>query len=192
MPVSNYFIKYFLHQVDLLGTYSSDDMDKIKYSLQSIFYECEKILILCIVFALFNQLDYYLITLIVLLSIRLNTGGYHSKSNLGCLLLTFFMFFIAINIFSLVHLSNIIKYMLAFLSLLVILLTAPVLSVQKQKVLTVNITVKKILSFAITTFWFIIFFYKNNTYTVSVLGIIFLQSMQLLFEYMKRGNINEV
>lgn len=186
MPISNQLINYFINKIEQLNTYSQDDMSKIKYSLQSIFYEFEKMAIIFCVFFLLDQADYYLITLMVLLSIRINAGGFHNKTNLGCLFFTFSMFFIAINIFPNLQLNTLMKYILAIGAVLTPIFLAPIFSIEKQSIYRGNTLKNKILSSIFTIFWLMIFFYKNNIYAIPVLGIIVLQNLQLLFEFIRR------
>jgi accessory gene regulator B len=186
MPISNQLIVFLINKIEQLNTYSQDDISKIKYSLQSIFYEIEKIIIIGVIFVLLHRVDYYFITLVVLLSIRMNSGGFHNKTVWGCLLFTFLMFFTAINIFPSLYIHIHIQYLIATISLFITILLSPVLSLQKQNIFKGSTTKKKILSSVITTLWLMIFFYINNRYTVAVLGIILLQNCQLLYEYLKR------
>lgn len=189
MLISNYLIKHFLHRVKQLNIYSKDDIYEIQYSLQSILYEIEKILLLFIIYLLLNQVDYFLITLIVFLSIRINAGGYHSTSSLWCTIYTFIAFAMAINIMPNFNIPLTIKFLCAGFSILISLMLAPMISEQKKEIYSNNIITKKIMILFITILWLGIFLYLNNLYTVPVLGIITLQNSQLLFEYLRRRGI---
>ena len=57
---------------------------KINYGLQCLYLEGSKLLILFLIFYLFNSIDYFLI-LIFLLPIRSLLGGHHCKTYLTCL-----------------------------------------------------------------------------------------------------------
>ena len=188
MPISDFLIRKILNQIRSLNQYNEDDIDMMRYSLQSILWEIEKVIIIFLVFFLFGYQNYFLLTLIVLMSIRVLAGGYHSKTSLSCLLITFLGFFLAIIILPWIPLNNLAIMVLSIFSLIVTLLAAPIRSIEKDAIQSKDRdSQKKITAFIITSIWLIlIFFNKTNIYAFSALWIIVLQNAQLLFEYLRR------
>lgn len=188
MPISDFLIKRILNQIRALNRYEEDDIDMMRYSLQAILWEIEKVIIIFVIFALMGYPIHYLVTLIVLMSIRVFAGGYHSKSSFGCLFITFSGFFLAIYVLPQIPLNNLAILVLSGLSLLVTLLAAPIRSVQKEAVQKKDKDMqKKMTAFVITTIWLILLFInKTNTYAFPALWMIVLQNAQLLFEYLRR------
>ena len=193
MPISNFFIVKILNTVRSLGSYNEDEIDMIRYSLQAILWELEKTVILLLLFTLMGHPDYFLITLITLLSIRVNVGGYHAQTSLGCFIYTFLMFFMSIMVLPLISLNNIGIISISVFSLFVTILAAPICSPEKEAIQGKEKDFnKKLISLFITFIWLVlVYIFKSHTYAPPVLWMIFLQNAQLLLEYVKRreGNV---
>ena len=188
MPISNYFIVKILNRIRLLSIYEEDDIDMMRYSLQAILWEIEKALFLFLLFALMGRYDYFLITLVTLLSIRVNAGGYHAKTSLGCFIFSFLMFFISIMVLPMLSLNSIGIIAISIFSLSVTIVAAPICSPEKQAIQGKEKDLnKKITSLAITLVWLaLVYIFKEHTYAQPVLWMIFLQNAQLLLEYVRR------
>jgi len=186
MPVSNLFIKNILNRIRLLNRYEEEDIDMIRYSLEAILWEVEKIIILVLVFALMGYLDYFLFTCLVVIPIRILAGGYHSQTAIGCLSITFIGFFLAIIVMPKLPLTSGWIIALAVFSLSVTLIAAPMYPLERAALIkTDNNGKKKVLALVITALW-LIFIYHGHPYAYPALAIIVLQNVQLLFEYLKR------
>ena len=187
MPISNLIIPSILKKIRALNLYSEDDVDMMRNSLQAILWETEKMIILFIIFTLMGQYDYFLVTLAVLVSIRVNAGGYHSGTALNCLIFTFIMFYLSIIILPQFPLNTIGIWLISVFSLFATLLAAPVKSSERKDIIKTKDSTSKILSLVITLFWLtLVYIFQDHSYTDSVLWIIFLQNVQLLFEYFRR------
>jgi len=188
MPVSNLFIKNILNHIRLLNRYEEDDIDVIRYSLEAIMWEVEKIIILVLVFALMGYLDYFLITFLVVIPIRVLAGGYHSQTAISCLSITFMGFFLAIIVMPKLPLTPGWIIALAAFSLVVTLIAAPMYPLERAALIkTDNNGKKKVFVLVITALWLLlIFIYHGHPYAYPALAIIVLQNVQLLFEYLKR------
>ena len=69
-----------------------DELEEIQYALTTILNELFKIIILIVLFSVIGSLKYLLFSMVILLSIRLFSGGLHAKSLLGCLIWTTLFF----------------------------------------------------------------------------------------------------
>lgn len=189
MPISNFFIPKILKKITALGMYDEDDIDMMRYSLQAILWEIEKLIYLCIIFACFQKLDYFLITAVALLTIRTSAGGYHSRSSWGCFAVTFIAFLMAILLLpAVLPINGMLLLAISAIALGITLLLAPIYSEQKEALLKNKGTGnKKWIAVAFTLIWLaLIFFNKIYVYRDAVLYIILLQNLQLLFEYLRR------
>ena len=188
MLVSNFFIKRILNRIRLLNQYDEDDIDMIRYSLEAILWEIEKTLILLAAFALMGYLDYFLITCLVGIPIRMIAGGYHNQTAIGCLIITFTGFFAAIIMMPRLPVSIGLICVMAFFSLMVTLVAAPIYPLERASLINKeNDGKKKVLALVVTALWLsLIFIYPNHPYAYPALGIIVLQNVQLLVEYLKR------
>lgn len=186
MFISNLLIPGILQRIRSLNLYSEDDIDMMRYSLQAFLWETEKIIILLLVFALVGYQDFFLVTLAALITIRVNAGGYHSDTPVKCLLITFFIFFLAIIVLPQIPLNNLGVLMVAGFSLLATLMAAPVVSLERRAIIKTKTSTSKIISFVITVIWLALAIFMFQTYSHPVLWIIFLQNVQLLMEYFRR------
>ena len=73
---------------------SSEDLEKINYSLQAILNETFKIIVLTMLFLLLGKINYLFFSMIILFSIRIFSGGYHANTTMKCLLWTTLFFLI--------------------------------------------------------------------------------------------------
>lgn len=187
MPVSNFFISRILNRIRLLNQYDEDDIDMMRYSLEAILWEVEKVIIMFLLFTLMGCADYFMITLVVLISIRSVAGGYHSQTAFRCLLVTLMGFFLAIVVLPFIHLNTLGIVALTGFCLWVSMLAAPMRTKEKEAIHNKDKDMhKKIYVLVITSIWIVSVFIKMPTYAFPVLWIIVLQNAQLLFEYMKR------
>lgn len=187
VPVSNFFISRILNRIRLLNQYDEDDIDMMRYSLQAILWEVEKVIIMFLLFALIESADYFMTTLVVLISIRSVAGGYHSQTAFRCLLVTLMGFFLAIVVLPLIHLNTLGIVALTGFCLWVSMLAAPMRTKEKEAIHNKDKDMhKKIYVLVITSIWIAFVFIKMHTYAFPVLWIIVLQNAQLLFEYRKR------
>lgn len=79
-------------------SFSDYDMKLLQYSLEAIFGEISKCIILFIYFFSVHKTFEFLVTLCLLLLLRSNTGGLHMKHYLSCLIVTFIFFYLTIMI----------------------------------------------------------------------------------------------
>lgn len=188
MLISNFLISKILNQIRLLKHYEEDDIDVIRYSLEAILWEIEKIIILLVVFTLLGKIDYFLIACFTMMSIRTTAGGYHANTALGCLTISFIIFFLAIILLPQISINQSYILIFAIFSLFVIFLAAPMPSIKRLGVQKNDkILLRKMISFTITLSWFIlIFIYKDNTYVHPILWVNVLLNIQLLLEYIRR------
>lgn len=56
-----------------------DDLEKINYALVTILNEIFKGIILIILFIIVGKLNYFLFSMLILISIRTFSGGFHAK-----------------------------------------------------------------------------------------------------------------
>ncbi len=187
MPISNLIIPNILNRIRSLNRYDEDDIDMMRYSLQAFLWETEKIIVLFIAFTLMGQRNAFLLTLLALMTIRVNAGGYHAKSTLGCLVYTFFLFFFAIVILPLIPLNTAVLCSVIGFSLLVTSCIAPICSEERQSLIKTKKSTGKILALTVSLGWLTwICLFRENIYASPVLWMIFLQNAQLLFEYLRR------
>lgn len=169
---------------------NTDDIEKINYSLQVIINESFKTIVLILLFAVLGRLNYFLFSLVILLSTRTFSGGYHSRSTLLCLFWTTVFFTFTVVIGPLIPIFNSkIYYILAIISIITFFLKSPCknkIRPTKDKRLIFHF---KIISTFSTVFWIVIllFFIKDKSYLNCGFLTILIQLPQLI--YLKREEI---
>jgi len=189
MPISDFFIPKILKRIDLLEMYDEDDLDMMRYSLQVILWEIEKIVYICIFFAIIGRVDVFFVTLAALMSIRTSTGGYHSKTSLGCLTISFIFFLLAIVCLPyLITLNTAGIIVVTGISLGITLVFAPIYSVEKERLRKkAGKKDTKWVAVVFTIGWAALaYFGKLGIYKDAALFIILIQNIQLLAEFGRR------
>ena len=144
---------------------SSEELEQIQYSLITILNEIFKIITLIILFKSIGKLNYLLFSMIILLSIRLFSGGIHAKTLFSCLMWTTLLFTLTSVIAPLIpELSPCIYYLLSLLNLTVIIIQAPYPNSKRPIKKKKRKLYLKILAVSFSIFWtYILLFYINNS-----------------------------
>lgn len=162
---------------------SKDDLEKVQYALASIINDVSKFLILIVFFSIINRENYFLHSLIILLSIRIFSGGIHFQSYNKCLCFTFCIFLITSIIAPILpSLGLEINYVIISFSIAVIAWKAPSQSVNRPIRSEKRRCRLKILAIFFTLTWsYILFFHIRSTALFNCgMSSIFLQALQLL------------
>lgn len=160
------------------------ELEQIQYSLTTILNEVFKIIILIILFSVIGNLNYLLFSMIILLSIRLFSGGLHAKTLLGCLTWTTLFFTLTSIIAPLLpKLNPFTYYTLSLLNLVVILVQAPYPNEKRPIKKKKRKQYLKILAASFSIFWTYILLFKvyDSTYLNCGMATILLQSSQLIY-----------
>jgi accessory gene regulator B len=187
MIISNIIIDFFMRSI--ADSFEQDDLDKVKYSLQVILWETEKIILLGLIFAYLGKFQYFLSTTLVLVSIKAFTGGYHAKSSLTCFILSLAIFSISILLAPSFSISFEIMVLLVACIFIFSLFFPALPSVQLPKsMIKASVQKKrKLLSTLFTLFWLLLILINHERpLSLSWLCIIYLQNGQLCIEYIRR------
>ncbi|MBX4266140.1 accessory gene regulator ArgB-like protein [Clostridium estertheticum] len=159
-----------------------EELEQIQYALATILNEVFKIII--ILFSIIGNLNYLLFSIMILLSIRLFSGGLHAKTLLGCLIWST-LFFILTSIISplLPKLNLSIYYILSLLNLAVVIVQAPYPNPKRPIKEKKRKMYLKILAIFFSIFWTYILLCRVMTSTYLNCGIstVLLQSSLLLY-----------
>lgn len=86
--------------------YTDYEMAIIKYSVLTLFSELSKIIILSTVYLYMGKIDFFIISCVLLIFLRINGGGYHCKHYISCLFLTASISAAAIILLPLINIPN--------------------------------------------------------------------------------------
>ena len=165
---------------------SHEDLRKMKYGMEVVSNELIKTILLLVLFAAMNKLNYFLFSLIILVSIRCSSGGLHFQSNLSCLMFSCIFFLastyeaahVVIAFRQLTH--SMLLFSIAAIGLLSPLpsINRPIKDKRKQRLLKIN-------AVFITALWSYILLYEFEATGLAACGIITitLQALQLIAGY---------
>jgi len=128
------------------GEYSEAEVKRINYGLVCIFSDLYKFLLMLIVFSIFSLLKEYLLAFTAVLLLRPVIGGYHSKNELVCIIISFLSLSLSIVIGKINPIPSIIEILLFILLPITGAAVAPVRTKKieetkiKYKILAVLIT----------------------------------------------------
>jgi len=158
------------------------DRAKIQYGLSILLSEGFKIISLLIFFNILHKERYFYFSMLILLTTRVFSGGVHLRNALNCLIFTT-LFFILTSIFApLVPRQSITLYLsMSMLSLLIVLVRAPICSVRRPIKENNKKLQYKFIAAASIVSWTIVLFNLQSTSLVNCgFCTIFLQSIQLV------------
>ena len=161
-----------------------EELEQIQYALHTILNEVFKIIILIILFSVIGNLNYLLFSMLILLSIRIFSGGLHAKTLWGCLMWTTLFFTLTSIIAPVMPKLNLwTYYILSLLNLVVIVIHSPYPNPKRPVKRKKRKQYLKILAISFSIFWTYILLFKMNNSAYLNCGIvtILLQSSQLIY-----------
>lgn len=194
-------VRYFIYTLWKQKLFTHSEICKIKYGLEVILNELLKLVVLLMIFASLKSLDVLLFSLVILIPIRIFSGGIHFESNTKCLIFTTIFFLLILACYPLVPLKNPIIYFISFLSLTLITIFSPAANEFRPNVAKKNRAKYKILAFVITSSFLLMLYLliENQKYFAVGYITIMLQTTQLIINYfiryiynLKRRHKNEI
>lgn len=179
----NYLINLFAYKIYKDKLLSHSDLRKMRYGMTAIAYEVIKIIVLFIIFKIFNSLDLFLFSLCILMSIRIFAGGLHFDSSLICFIVSFIFFILTVillpNIFLIGFYPGLI---IGLIGVLILSLNSPRPSALRPIINKKRRQILKFLSAFSSLLWLIILliFIQNPIFFACGIWTIFLQALQLL------------
>ncbi|HCW52878.1 MAG TPA: accessory regulator AgrB [Clostridium sp.] len=174
--LSYYISTYIKNHSSVLGT---NDFLKLNYAIQVILNNVIVMFFLCVFFCMFNKLVLFMLSLLILTSLRPFIGGVHCASIFGCTLLTIMHFSIIVFFSDKVYISNSYIYFVIFLISFILVLIYSPLPNKKRPVK--NLIKLKTISLISLSFWIIIFFcIKSPSIKNSIVLSVILQIIQII------------
>lgn len=171
-------IDYFEREFEL----SKIEKTKLKYSIEVLFNDISKILILLVMFFILGKTREFIYSVIALLTLRPFTGGFHFKSYMGCLLFTGAFFASSITLNENINTNSFILILFVFSSI-TILMIAPIISKNRPSYSYKKQLYFKFIGLSIVTIHFVTYILINkNPYLRSSIWVFTLQSIELLIK----------
>lgn len=112
--------------------FSSIELKKMEYGIICMLSDLTKVIIYFAIFYAFNLQKYFLVSYFFFSSIRIFCGGYHAKTYIGCLIISFIVFLIIIFMNLNCNLSTIESVILLSVSIVTIFIVSPVENINKK------------------------------------------------------------
>lgn len=85
---NNIFINKYMKHMNKKSEISETDKERLKFALSVLLNEIQKAVVIIIIFSWMNKLLPLAVSVITLMSIRMELGGFHCKKNWQCFLVT--------------------------------------------------------------------------------------------------------
>lgn len=159
------------------------DIVKIRYAIAVLKSELIKTILLIGIFAAIGQLKAFMIVMLLILPIRLSTGGIHFQRNVPCFLFSLGYFFLVVCMLPLLKLELSVLYVILSIGVLTTALCPlapskkrPIIS-QKKYLQNKYFSIVYLIVFSLI----VLIFIHNQTITSMCIGALFLHGIELLF-----------
>lgn len=157
------------------------DSTKLRYAMEVIINDLSKLIILLVIFALIGKPMELIYSFFTLSLLRPFTGGIHFKTYNGCLAFSGVFFLGTILLANNTEFNNTMITIIFLLSLLIILLFAPVPAKTRPTYSPKKVLQFRLISGLVISCHFIIYFLaSNNPYIINSIWVIALQCIQIL------------
>lgn len=178
----NSIVDRFVEKVTEVMVLDDIDIIKLRYAISAVVNEVAKFMVIVILFYLLGLLTPLLFTVLVIIPIRITTGGLHFNNNISCFLASLLFFILSIIV--LPHLTlhwNIYQAILMISAIVILIL--PLAPSEKRPIISKKkYLFNKYLSFAFTILFAIILLFAVQDQYLVRCGIwaFALQAMQLI------------
>lgn len=104
---------------------------KIKYAMEVVKSESIKMILLFCFYTMLHLTSLFLFCMVLLLPVRVFSGGLHMKTNITCFIFSFIFFLLSILLLPLILTPDWVDYLLLATSLIIICICSPVATSQK-------------------------------------------------------------
>lgn len=179
--ILNRLIELYLKQLEKENITDHIGIMKIRYVLIALMSEFVKTIILFMVFLFLGQGVLFLITLLLILPIRMTTGGIHFNGHLSCFISSLIYFILVITLLPMLPLKDFI-YQLILIFSTILIMVFPLAPSAKRPIISKKKYLKnKMISITYLSIYVIIFlfFIKNQSLIKTATWALFLQAIEL-------------
>lgn len=167
--------------------YSKDEEKQIRYGLVCIFSDLYKFILIFVIFSIFQMTKECLIAFISILLLRPFLAGYHAKSELVCILISFLTMLLSIVIGKMDLIPNSTELLLIVLLPIIGVLIAPVRTKKIEEKKLKNKILTALLTIIILSVDY--FFIKNQILLISVILLYILALYQMLKNHINDNDL---
>lgn len=184
----NSIVDRFVEKITEVKVVDDIDILKIRYAISALVNEVAKFIVIIILFYMLDMLTPFLFTLLIIVPIRITTGGLHFNSNTHCLLASLTFFLLTVVLLPKIILARAIYSVILLISAGLILVL-PLAPSEKRPIISKNKYLwNKYLSMLFTTLSvLVILFVLDDQYLVRCgVWAFALQAIQLVLLFLKR------
>jgi len=161
--------------------YTDYQYEQIKYVFLSFASEASKMLLLFLFFLFFSKIPELIVATVVLLSVRIFTGGLHMKHYFSCFFVSFLIFFLGIFVLpNLITISTLGMIFILNICIVLVYICGPILSVYRPPITSEQKKSNSIkAATSILIYMYIIFVLPSNGCLYVGFWMIVLQTLQL-------------
>jgi len=163
--------------------YTEVEKEKILFSLKTIVNDFSKSFLLFIIFSILGYTKFYLVAFISSLLIRVNIGGFHLKSYLGCLAFSS-LYYTVLFTLNKAPIPSMLVVILLIFSLIVQFAFSPVVSKQRESIKYKNIAIDKrnakIRGLLLSTGILVLYIVKDSPMTNLMMWVVILLSTEII------------
>lgn len=161
---------------------------KIEYALEVLRNEGIKLIVLLLFYFYLGQAKLFLFCTILLIPVRVFSGGLHMKTNVTCFLFSFFFFLMAIKVLPLLPISMFGYALILVFSLIILCICAPIATLKKPIVTKEKyLRCKRMTAVSsVVMGGFLLLQIKNYQLFQSGVWIFTLQAVQLMIAYINQ------
>lgn len=149
--------KLYVNMVKERNDYNVMQCEKMSYALTVILSEMEKLLALLIIAVFLDATSVFLLSVMVVISLRITMGGMHRKTFWGCFFFSLCFFLSVIEFTRNISVEwNLINVALYLGCLVIVIFRAPLLSTTHPNLIKRRRKKLKIYSFCVVTWWMLI------------------------------------
>lgn len=176
--INTWLIKRCLVGRSQLGEF---EREKIEYALSALFNETEKLIGIVVVFLTIERVRMFFVSLVVLMSLRIFTGGLHFSKRYHCFLFTLFFFLITVFLSEIFIIDKALGIVLFSLGFMNIVLCAPLPS--KHRILVSERRKKRLRDQAkiVMSMWMICYIFIYDMLANIILWTVIAQQIEILY-----------
>lgn len=166
--------------------YSDYEIKLLEYYIKSLLYDLCKLIPIGIFFFAFGYFTEYLIAVLTLFLIRSSLGGLHFKRYFSCLVFTTAFFITGILMLPTIYLNTALMLLFLLICMIITNFIGPIVSCYRETPSGLLIRkCKKKSTIIIFIYCLLIFITPDNHYLTIGFWVIILQTLQLVFAYIK-------
>ena len=181
--INNWLIKKYLNQRSELGEF---DKERIEYALGILINESEKILAIVIIFIMICRVEMFLISFVVLMSLRIFIGGLHFSTRSGCFVFSTLFFVTTVFLSEFFYINKLVGLIIGCLACINISSCAPLAS--KHRILVTERGRKTLRkqSMVMLTIWLVCYMVLRKMVANVIIWTVIMQQMELLYYKCKK------